>query len=216
LRNRDKEIRPFLILAFGPALLIIVVSLVWQSVFMYRLLIPSLPFLCVILAWPVEWFTVNRRRALMAAVFIVPVMVISLLQSYDPHYARGEDGRITTLLETIDSNWNPGDMVYHISDGTLVNYLPYATKSVGRNFIIPKCDAMFGSLSEQTRTALGVSTIAISDLNWQRAWIATVQDTPIEPACKMQEMNQYLSGDVQVVQCLPMELGRVCLYLVTK
>lgn len=216
LRKKSPEVRQFLILAFVPALLMVIVSLIWQPIFMYRLLIPCIPWMCVLLAWPVEWVLSNTRRQGMAAIFIVPLLLVNLPLNYNPRLYRGDDGDTTDLLEIIDERWQAGDVVYHTSDGTMINFLPYTSTPYEDNFVMPSCDATYGSLTPETRSMMGVETVSLDALDWSRAWIVTVQNTRLEPACKMESLAPYLSGPVEVVQCLPMEMGRVCLYLVQR
>ena len=180
--HRSENLGSILWLAFLPFVLAVLVSLVWQPVLHYRPLIGISPFLYILLAGPVEAiFQGNRirwRNVLYAAIFIVPLILISDVSMYV--YAReNKTSGASIALAYIQAHWQPGDMIYHFGDDSWVNTTPYNSLP---NYKAPDCSATLGALSPATRAAIGQQIVPLSSLTYQRAWLLW-SESPLTPPC---------------------------------
>jgi hypothetical protein len=180
--HRPENLGSILWLAFLPFALAVLVSLIWQPVLHYRPLIGISPFLYILLAGPVEAiFQGNRirwRTVLYAAIFIVPLILISDVSVYV--YAReNKTSGASIALAYIQAYWQPGDVIYHFGDDSWVNTTPYNSLP---NYKAPDCGATLGSLSPATRIAIGQQIVPLSSLTYQRAWLLW-SESPLTPPC---------------------------------
>ena len=204
-----------LILAFGPFLLALMASWLWQPILLDRPLIGSSPWLYILLVSPTEWVLQKRIRWLFAAMLIAPPLIANLASIY--LYGAIEkvaEAKTLTVLKTIEQNWKPGDIIYHQSDTSWVDMTSYATHPEDHYRMVP-CGVISGGLTPITRTAMGMQVSPLSDLELQRAWVISVE-TPLDPPCEA----AYLKGFIQNIQ--PMicytddKGGDSCVYLVKK
>lgn len=213
LRNRmDLSL---VILAFFPWTAALVASYLWQPVMLYRALVPSGPFLMLILLMPTELFSRLWQWAA-TAIVILPIVITSVLSvTMFTSFMRTSAESITTLQGYIERHWQDGDIVYHFSDGTLFNVLPYTPHPEDQQHFLP-CAPVKGSLSSQTRDALlGHTSFALEDLYWKRAWVWEAS-TPLNPLCEQDELVRLTSGRYPLRCLRDDELTRICLYLVVK
>ena len=181
--HRPANLGSVLWLAFLPFALAILVSLVWQPVLHYRPLIGISPFLYILLAVPVEGLFafgefLIRRRALFAAIFMIPLVLVPDLSMYV--YARDNKTSGATLaLAYIQAHWQPGDIVYSYTDDGWVNTAPYNTQP---EYKAPDCGVTLGGLSPATRQAIGQPIIPLRELAYKRAWLLW-SDSPLAPTC---------------------------------
>jgi uncharacterized membrane protein len=200
------------ILAFGPALISFAFSLTIEPILLFRNLIGSSPFLLLIIAQPAYWYTYNRIRSLAMAVIVVPLMAVNLISFYRHDGSKTSDTDFPNAFKIIQSQWQPGDIVYHIGDESwlfsMASSLPKAD-----NYLKPNCDPVLGSLSAPTHAALGAKIAAISDLTYTRAWVLAVT-SPLHPQCDYDQTTQIV-GNAQPVRCwTDASYDKFCMYLV--
>jgi uncharacterized membrane protein len=203
----------YLVLAFGPFLLAIIGSLLWQPILLYRALTPCAPFIGLLLCLPLAFEFENQPRPmLLAAVFIIPFLVVNSAKLYIPGYhLRGvDDALILDALHTLEDRWQPGDAVLHIGDGSLVDMLPYAAHPESHYKSASCGEEALGSLSPLTRQALGMQIIDPALLTGHY-WLVT-SESPMTPACEI-PLTQSLTDGLQPVTCIvDNDLARSCLY----
>jgi hypothetical protein len=194
LLHRSENLGTLLWLAFLPFGLAILVSLVWQPVLHYRPLIGISPFLYILLAGPVDqlffqfarsskfylygFHGINLRKALLAAIFIIPLLLVSDGSMYI--YAReNKTSDAIIALSYIQAHWQPGDIIYHFADDSWVNTFPYFSLP---SYKAPDCGVTLGALSPATRQAIGEQIIPLDNLIYKRAWLLW-SDSPLTPTC---------------------------------
>ena len=220
IKERPRHWLTYLLMSFGPMVLAIIASLLWQPVMLYRPLLGSASFLCLLVCWPLGIFDsipLTLRKSLYLAIFILPVLVSNLIGYYV--YAPQLKGvEINEALAYVRAHWQPGDLIVHTGDGSMVNILPYAADLPQVRII--DCESAIGSLSDQTRKALGVEQITIDELanrviaDKGRAWFFA-QQTPLDPPCLKDQLwpvigdtkptfviddNEYISSGVWLLE----------------
>jgi len=184
-----------LLLAFAPICFAWLASLIWQPILIARPLIGSAPFLYLIFVSPLEHLPqrqpTKRRASLYMAAFWVPVFLIGLLGFYirTPSLKGGQQAEMIGALDYIRDNWQEGDVIYHTDDGSLVNWIPYSSELV--HIKAPECGPVLGSLSSDTRSAMGIKIAALDAVPHSRAWIAA-PISPLHPACYIAELGELL------------------------
>ena len=186
--HRPDNLGSILWLAFLPFGLAILFSLVWQPVLHYRPLIGISSFLYILLALPVQaLYQTNRirlRRSLIAAIFIVPLLLVTDGSQYA--YARSNklDGTLNALAY-VEAYWQPGDIVYHFGDDSWINSVPYDNLP---NYRAPDCGITLGELSPATRAAIGEQMRPLASLSYRRAWLLW-SNSSINPACSPKQLT---------------------------
>jgi uncharacterized membrane protein len=181
------------LLAFGPLAMAIVVSLIFQPVLLFRALIGISPFLYLICAYPLGQID-STRNALIASIFIVPVLVMSIGGYYVYNAEQREkvgNGRATAAMQFLIENWQGGDVLYHSGDVSYVNFSPFMDVP---QYVQPACTSNpFSPLSDQTRQAIGEQLRSIDQVEAVRVWYVFIL-TPLMPQCGVDEFRQ-LVGD---------------------
>jgi uncharacterized membrane protein len=209
----DRLTNAAMLLAFGPLAMAVVVSLIYQPILLFRPLIGCAPFLYLLMVLPLA--TMQIRSRYLACGFIVPALIINLVGMYWTGDARKADDSLLPVLETIEAGWLPGDIVYHLSDSSMIDMLPYQDESTGQHYQYPGCGVMLGQLTDQTRDAIEYQIATLEDLDYSRAWIITAE-TPLNPPCEADYISTF-TADLQPVTCFQdTEYVHACLYLVNK
>jgi uncharacterized membrane protein len=184
-----------LILAFGPILLAIVASLFWQPMLLFRPLIGVTPFVVILCAWPLARLE-SLRIKLFAAVLIVPMLVMGVggFYVFSESQKEGEGGQ--AALTYIVDHWQDGDVLYHVGDGSVVNWTPYAPQLV--HVLKPDCERRaIGTLTNITRRAFRIRIAALDEVPHRRAWVVWAY-TPLIPQCEADQMTATI-GDAEPV-----------------
>jgi uncharacterized membrane protein len=213
LRQCFTDLLPLLVMAFGPVLLSVITSLLWQPVTLFRPLIGCAPFLIILLALPAQWIFERRTRILYAAILVIPIVAANLISLYYFGDQRKNDDANIDVLQTIEADWQPGDIIYHISDASWINMTPYAGISAGQHYKFSDCGTVLGALTTSTRNAMGYQVAQLEDIPYIRAWIITAE-TPMNPPCDMDYVRQF-TGNTSPVSCFTdTQYIRGCIYLV--
>jgi hypothetical protein len=188
-----------LLFGFGPVALAVIVSVIWNPVLLFRPLAGTTPFLILLCAKPLAALVTMRDR-LFAAAFLAPVLVMSVAGFYAFTERQKEGaGSPINALHYIEAHWQPGDVLYHAGDGTIVNWLPYASKQIV-NILKPDCESRpYGALSPMTRAALGVTIAPLEQVDYTRAWVVWGW-TPLIPACEYDYMRAIIGESDPLVK----------------
>lgn len=194
------------LLAFMPLALAWIASALWQPIILFRPLIGSTPFIYLIVAWPLDYLTWEFRewkewiywtapfyktpvfkKALFISIFTVPLVMLMTARFYyaNPRdKAHSADGRssMTTLMARIRADWRPGDVLYHIEDGTMIWGLLYAPDLP--QAMMPPCGRTLDALNPQTRNAIDPVMGDWQTLTAQghRLWVLA-PFLPTQPTC---------------------------------
>jgi hypothetical protein len=191
------------LLAFGPWLLEVIASVLWQPILLHRTLVGVTPFLYLLMAAPAEMILRTRISRLATVALIVPALVGWYATWWFAPSASLDD--FSVAKQTIEANWQPGDAVYHMADTTIVNMWPYSTVETGHVYKMPDCAPVIGGLTQPTREAMGFPVEPLSNINASRVWIVT-GETPFNPTCEMAEM----------ISCKSDKYSATCLYLLQR
>jgi uncharacterized membrane protein len=180
LLHRDGLI--VLAIAFGMPLLTAGVSLTWQSIYLHRAMLPAATMLVLYWAYSLNHLSKPNRRATQAVV--LPALLIAVVAHYFPAQYRESQQPITAPIR---ASWQTGDIVYFLAiDGAVLNGyylrpLPYA--------VFPEDTHLYQSLTEETKTAMGLRQVPFDDLRglgYRRAWLLVID----HPATTSQEISE--------------------------
>jgi hypothetical protein len=219
-RNNLSILPVVLVLAFAPFSLAVIGSVIWQPLLLYRALLPSVPFLCLLLALPAALprpaSTNSIRGFLLAVVLIVPVIIVEAVRVYAPSGSihGKDDAYVLSTLHYIEITQKPGDIILHLGDGTWVDAVPYAADPL-EHYKAQSCGNVRGSLSPQTRAGLGVQSLDPYSLPSARIWFIT-EESPMTPSCEQNIIDRVVENTAPLFCFRDDPLKRNCLYLVNK
>jgi hypothetical protein len=200
-----------LIMAFGTFGLALLASLLWSPLMLSRALVPLAPFVGLFLALPLSQLNLSRRAALLAAVLIVPMLVLNAARLYVFTTKAVDDYKVLQVVKYIDSHWQTGDVVFHLGDGSYVNMTPYAAHPADHVKMAP-CGPTRGELSPLTRLALGEQTVAIEALQAKRVWLFTAE-SPMTPQCEQDFVDRIAESSAPILCVRDDEMVNECVYL---
>jgi hypothetical protein len=167
VRTRAPEALLLLWLVFVPALLAVIVSLIWRPILLFRGLAPSLPALFLLAGW--AFAQVPRARQLYAAILIVPLFISAIIGQYlwTPDQKSAEDQQV---LDELRAQWQPGDLIIHSNEGYLVEWHPRGADLP--QVMLPRTCPLgnLGGIARGMREALGMVDAGPDTLSWRRAW----------------------------------------------
>jgi hypothetical protein len=117
-------------------------------------------------------------------------------------------------LELIENRWMPGDIVFHVGDGSWVEMINYTTFPAS-HWKMPPCGVVRGGLSPETRDGLGMQIAPLYEIDWRRAWIITAE-SPMTPDCEQEIIDRTITGLRPVTCMLNDVIKQSCLYLVER
>lgn len=199
------------VLTFVPLLLGVVASLAWQPILIFRVLIGIDPFLYILMAapfgwlfdlgpaliwtpWPIGRLYLSARRAILVAIFVLPIIILALPNLYNPD-ARGNNA--VTVGDYLAAHMQSGDQVVVTGDGGWINLSALGYHPI----MLPECAPSLGSLNPPTRQALGVDLHPWANLRPGRVWLFAGW-TPLLHQCVMDDLHAIIHQDnpVMVVQ----------------
>lgn len=191
-----------LIMAFVPVFLAWFAGVVWQPILLFRPLIGTAPFLYLVTAWGVTRLDLSRLnwQTLYASAFAAPVILLGVGGYYQNISAMKQEGDATPILEAfaiVRENWQEGDVLYYTDDGAMINVMPYSADLP--QYRMPECgeDTSYapslGSLSDETRAALGVRIAELDDVPHQRAWVFAPR-SPLMSSCYEDQIAHLTVG----------------------
>lgn len=206
IRAKHPAASLILIMGYLPFALAWGASLVWQPLLLHRALIGTSPFFYLIVAWCAEYIPAgNVRRAAYAAALVIPLLMFGVGGYYLNIPAMKGEGAVSPLLDSltyIRANWQEGDILYYTDDGPMINLMPYTDLPAYR---MPECDIqktsyapVLGSLSDQTRAALGVPIAALDDIPHKRAWVFAPR-SPLHPKCYEEQIAIIAPDGMQLI-----------------
>jgi uncharacterized membrane protein len=189
-RERHRPAMMLAAAALAPWALAIIISLTWRPMLLFRGLVPSTGLLCLLVAWALTYDT--SRFARWAVTFAaVPLLVASVVSYYVN--ISDQKGGVLPVIATIE--WQPGDMIYHVNDGSLMAFRWYTPREWPQ-YIMPREWRNLGALSDTTWAAMQFNVAPLSDVpSWHRAWLiysASPTTAAAEDAAVKRLLSHYL------------------------
>lgn len=202
---------PLLVLGIGPAVLAVIVSLVWQPVMLFRGLVPSGAFLVIFFAATACESLRTRWHIILAIFFVMPAFLVNGIPTLI-RYNWPDVELEGPAIEYMAEHWQDGDQLLHNADGVFVALTAWeALPPDAQIYRVPECAPVLGGLSSQTRLAIGEIEVMPAINNSQRTWIYALQ-SPLSPACEVEVLEPFTSSP-PVLCTRDDELVSACLYL---
>jgi hypothetical protein len=162
---------------------------------------------------PIKTIT-SPRGLLLATILIGPALLANVgIVTIGPQLHKASAAGVYEMRQIIEDNWQDGDIVYHMADGTYINMLPYSLHPQDE-WHVALCGTVRGSLSPLTRSTItGRDPAWLADLAYTRAWVLT-SETPLNPICEAEYIQPYIDGLDPVICIRDDALVTECLYLV--
>jgi hypothetical protein len=132
------------------------------------------------------------KPSLYLACFALPLLLTGLGGAYvfGPQLkASGDELPIGHALEYIRAEWQPGDVIYHTQDGSLINMLPYSADLV--HVRMPDCGVTRGQLSFDSIRATGTPVHSLGETPHARAWVI-IGLSPLVDACYPEAVAPFM------------------------
>jgi hypothetical protein len=179
--------------AIAPLIITVAASLLWKPILLFRGLAPSAPLLALLISAVITQAALSRR--LMALICIAPLVVGGFIGHYQFN-ATNKDSALE-LLNVMRSQWQEGDIVYHINVGTLMTWHPTTTDL--NQYVMPPCQQKnLGDLSEKTKYAMGMKEVEIESFSAHRVWIVYA-DSPTATRCE-EARAQALTANATLIK----------------
>jgi predicted membrane-bound mannosyltransferase len=190
-RTQFKKLLPLLVLGFAPPLALYAISFVWRPILLDRGLLPA--GAAVIGLWGAGLSTLTGwgRKAL--AAFALPLALAAVVTYYtDPTQQRP---RTDPIRETIIAEWQPGDVLYHVTLESFIAYSYYLPDKPAQ--VMPEAGDLAQSLTDISKTAMGVKEreMLFSQLHkagYKRAWLFVVTN-PVTSDYEVMQAEWILS-----------------------
>lgn len=189
------------VLAFGPLLLAVILSLIWKPVLLFRGLIGTAVPLTILVVKAIEGISYQHKK-----IYAYAIIGITLLAGITGHYLYNAEnkGMTTAWVQDIESQMENGDVVLSLNDNGIIAVKTYAPDLP--LYKLTGCgEEPLGSLSPRTREAIGVEERTIDQLipnntsppdplqTYTRIYfISTV--APISPACEIALAEGIING----------------------
>lgn len=177
-------------LGFLPLIVAVVGSYAWKPILLYRGLLPASAGLALLMGWAL---TRSKHQAMITFALVAPVIVSALFSHYfyNPKAANIDVDRIVIKMR---SEWQPGDIVYHIDSGSMVGWWLYG-RDLPQYKAPPACGSeTLGGLSPTTRQGLGIIEKELSEIEFSRAWIVYAIGPTAQP-CMIEKYSYLAYGE---------------------
>lgn len=202
-----------LALAFLPAALAALGSVIWQPIMLHRALIPMGAFMGLILTRNIADTPIpDKIKYLLAAIIFIPTTLVNLsFTALRSAWGLSDAAMMTEIM----NNYQPGDMIYHNDDGIFISGSAWDMLDQVDIMRISPCSYTRGSLTKDTRDRVGeITGILPSAAEADRIW-AVVMETPLHPPCEISYMRSLgLMDDNPILCTADTKLVKGCLYLV--
>lgn len=188
-------------MAILPVVLAGLASATITNLWLFRALTPAQPWLVGLALWPFVRAWENKSARWLAAAMIVPVLIGGLVTQQITGLSREEDSS-AAALEIIRAQWQPSDLIVHLTDGSAV-HLGLKAPDLPQ-IKLTDCDHTPGGLTDISRRAMGIIEVDNLDAyrgKYKRIWIASGVGINT-PVC-MVEQTAALVGDTEPVYQFP-------------
>ncbi len=150
-----------------PLIALILCSLLFQTVFLCRTLLPLIPFW--VMWWsPILVFQKPRKRALTLVQAVLPALwvwvMIAGLAGWSP---ASKGSNLFEMVNVIREEWQPGDIIYHATGITAVLFWHYLPND--NHFLLDEDNVMGRPIVDEVK--INVPQAPLEDIPHRRAWI---------------------------------------------
>lgn len=169
LRDRFQEQRNIVLLAlaFGPALVLALITVAWRPVYLQRALLPSLPALVILAAVGFHRLHSRYRRPILAV--LIPLVALVL-----PLQTKGVDYRAWT--DDIAKRYRPGDVVWHGNLASYITFDYYLPDPPYTSVCWPDAGDLSQALTVETQRALGVERVEADEVEASRLFVVWIEN----------------------------------------
>lgn len=191
------------VLLIAPGVVLAGVSEVWRPVYLYRALLPSLPFLMILLTAALAGLGKKYRRPLLAV--LIPLVVLCLLWQHK------EGGSGVEVANIISSRYQQqSDTIYHANLSSYILLSYYLPENDGYQHIAwPDAGDLSQALSLETQQAMGIhrgeAAEALSQ-DGSRLWIVWIEN-PMTTAAERAALENALDLGANVEQVANLDEG---------
>jgi len=201
-KDQPKNWLVLVVLAFGPLMLAVFLSIVWKPVLLFRGLIGTTVPLNILIVKAMSGIRFKYKQ-----VYAFSIIGITLVAGMVGHYTYNAEnkGTTTTWVHEIVDQLHDGDIVVALNDNGVIAMKTYAPNT--KMYKLKGCGAEpWGSLSPGTRTAIGIEERSLDQLiplsagKWEPLqiysrvfFISTV--APISPECEIDMANEIIALD---------------------
>lgn len=166
-----------LMLAFLPALMLYLISLLWRPMMLDRALLPAAALLVGL--WGAGLAQMPRPGRMACGVVLASCLALSSGYYYQRSFHGGRAD--LAFVDLIRHEYQTGDMVYHTNVASLIaggHYLPEMDQAV-----LPGTGDLAQNLTDDTKEAMGIDVLErpmtdVEALGYCRVWLLDI-DTPI-------------------------------------
>jgi len=202
LRRCDRSSALLGLLAVGPLVLMVAAAITYKNIVFYRPLSAMLAPLCL-------WFGYTLSRTWRPLRWVLAynwtLLIIVGLIGWSPA-ARG--GELRDLAQMIESQWQPGDVIYH---ATGTSFLPFQFYLSGKKpaYLLDE-PLPSGLLRQSLQDAFGIERRPLHSIIFGRAWVIYARDELVSKRA-LTRMEAYtakgtLMGTVHTWQAAPIEV----------
>ncbi len=199
--RKDRKAWSLLAFALGPLALMLAAAPV-SNVIIYRTLSAMIIPLCI---WLAVMLIPDRSHWGMVPQFAWGLLLAAGLLAWNPA-SRG--GELRQVVEMIQAQWQPGDVIYHDSGHSYLPFMHYAPDLPGYFLDGSAPDP----LSRRIIGSLQIQEAALENIPHQRAWILAFDDSTQSQAVK-NRMAGYTQGARRVAVIDNLQLAPIYVYL---
>jgi len=177
LRDDWRRLLPVGALAFGPSVLLYLVSVCWRPVLLDRALVPAGQVVTGL------WGAALARMSRQGRAALLAVLAPTLAAGLYGYYFEADAARppVTDYSNIIRQGWHAGDVIYHINLASLITTAYYLPDEQFPAYLLPQANDLSQSLTEETKAVMGIRSESLASLGargYRRAWLLWV-DTPV-------------------------------------
>lgn len=160
-------------LAFGPPLILVMISTIFRPMFLHRALLPTLPFLSIGTAAAIGMLPGDCRRIILVVVALSLILSVGIVQKREGEMARW-------LADQVRDQCRAGATLWHANLASYIGlayYLPDCRQAVW-----PDAGNLSQALTISTQRAMGITRAKAADIDGDILviWIENPMTTPEE------------------------------------
>jgi len=198
VKVRDRSSLLLAMLTCAPPILAMLVSVVWQPIYLFRALIGVAVPMYLLIAWAIT-HRVDWRATVYSVAVCVPFIVAGILNRGNLQILKGTSEQVQ---DYIAANAQPGDVIVHGNVSSLLGFAASGYPDLPQ-YLMPTQLGSVGTLSGLTRRELGLREASLEHMPWQRAWlvwgavptIAAAEDEAIAELLSQYEHEQIINLD---------------------